>query len=87
MCVWDVKDDPISLHGVFFEEDKYKRLPFSIAQSVSQGVSVLHSIVAGGLIKFQTDPRIVAVYVTGTSYVYARQTACASSGFEIFVNV
>lgn len=83
---FDVKNYPMFLHGVFFEEDKYKRLPFSVAQTVSQGVSVLHSIPAGGRIKFQTNSRIVALYVTETPYVYARQTACASSGFEIFVN-
>lgn len=84
--VWDIKQPPISVHGVFFEEDKYKRLPLSVAQTVSQGVCVLHSVPAGGRVKFRTNSRIVALYVTEAPYIYATQTACASSGFEIFAN-
>ena len=84
--IFDIKNAPISVHGVFFEDDKYKRVPYSVAQTVSQGVCVLHSVTAGGRVKFQTNSRVVAMFVTEEPYIFETQTSCASCGFEIFAN-
>ena len=56
-------EPPFSLHGVFYEDGKFRRLPESAAQSVSEKVAFLHSNTAGGRIRFCTDSSYVAVAV------------------------
>ena len=54
---------PFSLHGVFYEGGKYRRLPEQVAGRVSEKVRFLHANTAGGRVRFATDSAYVAVAV------------------------
>ena len=58
-----VADFPSMVYGVEYckEEKIYRRLPKSVADSVSAGVSLLSKHTAGGRIRFVTDSPYVAV--------------------------
>ena len=51
------------LFGVFFDEGKYRRMPREAAESVSEGVGILHSNTAGGRVRFKTDSPYIAISV------------------------
>lgn len=55
------EDAPFSLHGVFREGEKLRRIPEAVAEQVSPGVLELHANTAGGRIRFVTDSPYVAV--------------------------
>lgn len=84
--VYSVQEPPISTHGVFYEDGKYKRLPLAVAQEVSSGVTVLHSITAGGRFKFRTDSQTVALFIESEPFAIPHQTLLGSSGFEIYAD-
>ena len=48
-------EQPFSLHGVFYEDGKYRRLPEAVAGGVSEKVHFLHANTAGGRVRFATD--------------------------------
>ena len=56
-----VEEECFSVHGVFKENGKYRRIPEAVAKSVSEGVEFLHVHTAGGRIRFVTDSEYVAV--------------------------
>ena len=62
MTFRDVKDAPFSVHGVFYEEDRFRRIPLAVAEQVSDGVRFLNDNTAGGRVRFRTDSAVVAVY-------------------------
>lgn len=84
--VYSVKDAPISTHGVFFENGIYRRMPESVAKKVSHGITILHSMSAGGRFKFRTDSQTVALFVEDEPFQMSHQTLLGSSGFEIYAD-
>ena len=84
--VYSVQEPPISTHGVFYEDGKYKRLPLAVAKEVSSGVTVLHSMSAGGRFKFRTDSQTVALFIESEPFAIPHQTLLGSSGFEIYAD-
>ncbi len=62
MTFRDVKDAPFSVHGVFYEDDRFRRIPLAVAEQVSDGVRFLNDNTAGGRVRFRTDSAVVAVY-------------------------
>ncbi len=52
---------PFSLHGLFYGEGGYFRMPQRIADGVSAGVAALNRHTAGGRIRFSTDSAKIAV--------------------------
>ena len=55
LCFYDVCQDPFRIHGVFWENGMFRRIPEAVAKSVSEGVYNLHSNGAGGRVRFVTD--------------------------------
>ena len=60
---YSADEEPFKIYGVFKENGKYRRLPESVAQTVSEGVQTLHSHTAGGRVRFVTDSPYVAINV------------------------
>lgn len=60
---YKIDEVPFKLYGVFRENGKYRRMPESVAKSVSEGVYALHSNTAGGRVKFVTDSSYIAINV------------------------
>ena len=61
IAFYDIKSEPFSLHGVFFENGQYVRMPDCVARSVSDGVHILSKHTAGGRVRFITDSPYIAV--------------------------
>ena len=59
---YDVSDEPFKIYGIFKENDRFTRLPGSVADSVSDGVLYLSTNTAGGRVRFKTDSPYVALY-------------------------
>lgn len=60
---YDVDQKPFEIYGVFREDGCYRRLPESVAKTVSEGVLRLHNKTAGGRVRFRTDSKYVAIRV------------------------
>lgn len=60
---YDINEEPFNIYGVTLENGKYRRMPEKVAQSVSEGVSYLHSDTSGGRVRFVTDSSYVAISV------------------------
>ena len=88
--VWrNARDTAFSLHGVFYseEERKYRRVPKTVADSVSAGVSYLSTCTAGGRLRFKTDSSYVAVKALIPFFIPMRHmTFCGTAGFSLYEN-
>ena len=54
-------EEPYKIYGVFMENNKFRRLPKTVAERVNQGVKILHSNTAGRRVRFVTDSAHVAI--------------------------
>ncbi len=83
---FNVLSTPFRIHGVFHEDGKFRRLPESVARTVSEGVLALHAFCAGGRVRFRTDSPYVAIH---TKMPLIRRmshfTFCSSAGFDLYV--
>lgn len=82
---YDVRSEPFSLFGVFFEDGLYRRIPEEIAKQVSENVHSLHTHTAGGRVKFITDSSYVAIKAVMPSV--GKTPHCAltgSAGFDLY---
>ena len=86
MEIYAATEKPVSTHGVFYENGMYRRLPENVAKEISSGVTVLHSMTAGGRFKFRTDSKNVALFIENMPFLIAHQTLLGSSGFEIYAD-
>jgi len=82
----NIKEEPFSVYGVFFENGKYRRLPEQVAKTVSQGVYDLHTHTAGGRVKFITNSPFVAISVVMPTIGKMPHFALSgSAGFDLYV--
>ncbi|MBQ6789755.1 MAG: hypothetical protein IJO81_06190 [Clostridia bacterium] len=58
---FDPRLAPFSIHGVKYEDGRYRRMPYGVASTVSESVEYLHSNTAGGRVRFRTDSPYVAI--------------------------
>lgn len=59
---YDVNQKPFQIYGVFYEDGLFRRMPETVALSVSQPVYNLHIRTAGGRVRFQTDSPYIAIH-------------------------
>lgn len=87
MCFYSADSNPFRIHGVFKENGKYRRMPENVANSVSNGVSVLHTNTAGGRVRFRTDSKRIAVIakMDGIGKM-SHFTLAGSAGFDMYAN-
>lgn len=83
----DPRQAPFSLHGVYYEDGKYRRMPEHIAKTVSEGVASLHANCAGGRVRFVTDSPYIAISAQFGDIPYMSHfplTGCR--GFDLYRN-
>lgn len=84
---YDVMNEPFKIHGVFFENGKFRRMTESVAKNVSEGVYYLHSNTAGGRVRFKTDSEYI---VLNTHMVNIGKMPhfplTGSAGFDLYVD-
>ena len=77
--------EPISLHGVFYENGAFRRMPEAVAKSVSDGVYCLHTNTAGGRVRFKTDsPYVALVCKMGAIGRMPHFALTGSAGFDLY---
>ena len=59
--LYSVLEKPFSVHGVKYENGKFRRMPENIAKGISEGVSYLHTNTSGGRVRFRTDSSYIAI--------------------------
>lgn len=59
--IFDVRNDPFEINGVFFSGGHFVRMPEEDAKKVNPGVRELHACTAGGRVRFSTDSSFLAV--------------------------
>lgn len=59
--LYDALSRPFSLHGVFYEDGLFRRMPAAEAEKITPAVEALAQCTAGGRIRFVTDSEFVAI--------------------------
>ncbi len=84
---FSVDELPFKIYGVFKENGKYRRMPESVAKTVSEGVYALHANTAGGRVKFVTDSPYVAIYAKlGAVGKMPHFPLTGSAGFDLYAD-
>ena len=60
---YDVDSAPFRIYGVYRDGEKYRRLPPEVAETVNEGVLILHANTAGGRIRFKTNSKRIAFLI------------------------
>lgn len=83
----DVLSAPFKIHGVFYDDGKFRRIPCETARSVSPGVYALHANTAGGRVRFVTDSPYVAINAAMSNInKMSHFTLCGSGGFDLYAD-
>ena len=83
----DVNNAPFSIHGVFYENGRFRRLPEDVARKVSEDTYILHTNTAGGRVKFVTDSDVIAIKATMPRMdLYPHCTFVGTAGFDLYAN-
>lgn len=83
----NIECEPFRVAGVYFGDDgRYHRMPYEIAERVSNGVKKLSANTAGGRIKFVTDSTYIVIKAKLGRYWHMYHfPACGNYGFDIYV--
>ena len=82
----NIQEDPFTVYGVFFENEKYRRLPQQVAKDVSKGVYSLHANTSGGRVKFITDSSVIAIKAVLSGVEKPPHfTLTGIAGFDLYV--
>ncbi len=85
---YDTKKAPFEIYGVFFEGDRYRRMPEAVAKAVSNGVYRLHTNTAGGRVRFMTDSPYIAISAKmPTVHKMPHFPFSGSIGLDLYVTV
>lgn len=78
---------PFRIYGVFYEDGKFRRMPESVAKTVSEGVYYLHANTAGGRVRFKTNSPYVAISAKMTGITRMDHfPLCGTAGFDLYVD-
>ncbi len=81
----DIKKAPFSVHGGFYEDGAWVRMPDSVAKTVSEGVYSLSKHTAGMRVRFVTDSPYVAIHTkqVGTAGM-SHMPPSGQCGFDLY---
>ncbi len=80
----NIRQAPFSVHGVYWEDGKFRRLPESVAKAVSPGVHYLSTNTAGGRVRFVTDSPYVVLKAKGNIIRMSHFAPTGSAGYDMF---
>ena len=61
LTFYDIDEAPVSIHGVYREDDRYVRMPRELADNVNDSIKWLNGHTSGGRIRFVTDSPYIAL--------------------------
>ena len=84
---YNALSEPFKIYGIYMEDGKFRRLPEKVAESVSNGVWILHANTAGGRVRFGTNSPYVAINVKmGEIGKMPHFPLAGSAGFDVYRN-
>lgn len=87
MIFHNARSSPFAIYGIFYEDGKFRRMPESVAKTVSEGVHYLHANTAGGRVRFKTDSPYVAINAKMTCITRMDHfPLCGSAGFDLYAD-
>lgn len=82
---FDVREEPLKVFGLMYEDDSFCRMPDAVAKATSQGVYALHEHCAGGRVTFATDSKYVAIICHVRSIgKMPHFSTIGSAGFDLY---
>ena len=76
-----------SIHGIYYDNGCYRRLPEDVARNTSDSVHYLHNHTAGGRVRFKTNSPYIAIHVKYTCASKMPHFPFSGSiGFDLFRN-
>ena len=83
--VFDVRNDPFEINGVFFSGGHFVRMPEEDAKKVNPGVRELHACTAGGRVRVSTDSSVLA-FIADMNLLFPASdtTFLINAGFDIY---
>ena len=88
MHLYNVTQAPFKLHGVIYQNNRFCRMPEKAAQTVSDGVALLHRRPSGGRVRFQTNSPYIILHaempVIGRT---AHFPLTGTAGFDLYIDV
>ena len=83
-----IPNSKIDLYGVFYENDKFVRLPKEVALNTSEGVLRLHSNTSGGRIRFSTNSKTIGIIAKWENRCcFSHMPATGVHGFTLIENL
>lgn len=87
MDLYDAKEAPFKIYGLFHDGTRYRRMPEEIAKQVNDGVFSLHTCTAGGRVRFKTDSNFVFIKAVMDGILKMQHiTLTGSGGFDIYAD-
>ncbi len=84
---YNAGEAPFQIYGLMREQDRYRRMPDAVAQTVSEGVYYLHNHTAGGRVRFATDSAYISIYAKMDCLGKMPHFALTGSvGFDLYVD-
>ena len=81
------REEPFMIHGIFWSEGKFRRMPREVAEATSPGVLSLHHSTAGGRVRFVTDSPFIAIKAEIAAKGYMSHFAMTgSAGFDLYAD-
>ncbi len=85
---YDVRTAPFRVYGLMDDGKQFRRMPREVAEQVSEGVLQLHSMTAGGRVRFCSDSPYIAIHaVMPTMSHMVHFPFTGSVGFDLYVKV
>ena len=85
LVFYDARDERFSLLGVMYDDEKYLRMPRSVAEGVGEGVKSLSQHTSGGRICFKTDSPYLVISCKCYFFWEATTMTCAGvHGFDVY---
>ena len=77
--------EELDVYGVTYIDGVYRRMPYEIAQKVSENVAAISLECAGGRVRFSTDSPCIAIYVKYRSVAKVpNYSFTATLGFDLY---
>lgn len=85
IVLYDAKEAPFSLYGVFYEGGLFRRMPKEVAETVNEGVAQISEHTSGGRVCFSTDSECIALTCTRPGFwAMGHMARTGISGFALY---
>lgn len=86
--LYDPREAPFRVYGVFCVDGRWRRMPKEIADNVNEGVATLSEHTSGGRICFTTDSDCIAITCNRPGYwTMAHMTRAGNGGFTLYQRI